>query len=113
MTALNDQAAQIQRTLANVGATNVQLDQLGNEALDEHLLGDLTLFAREAAWQLRSLARQARRRWRQVEESEYPEPLKDWLHRVDVIVANEQLWAPEHSRETEPSDQSGVASVTS
>jgi len=100
MTSLNVQAAQLQRTLANVGATSAQLDQLGSDALDEQLLGDLTLVAREGAWQLRSLARQARRRWRQVSEIDFPDPLTKWLLQVDVIVADDHLWSPDFERTT-------------
>lgn len=111
MIALNAQAAQLQRTLANVGATQEQLEQLGDDALDEHLLGELTLFAREAAWQLRALASQTRRRWLQVAETDYPEPLKNWLNRVDDLVADEQLWAPDHERTIAPADGAGVMGV--
>jgi response regulator RpfG family c-di-GMP phosphodiesterase len=96
MGALNQQAAQLQRTLANVGVSSEQLDQLGHDALDEALLWELTLFACEAAWQLRSLTRQTKRRWRQLVGSEHPEPLKNWLEQADVILANEKFWAPEH-----------------
>jgi HD-GYP domain-containing protein (c-di-GMP phosphodiesterase class II) len=96
--AVNAQAEQLQRTLANVGATAVQLDQLGHEELDEQLRGELTLFAQEAAWQLRSLARHARRRWWQSAESGYPQALANWLQKVDDIVANDQLWAGERDR---------------
>ncbi len=100
-TALNIQAEQLQRSLANVGATSAQLDQLGSAALDKQLLGDLSLFAREAAWQLRFLARQARRCWWHVEERSYSDLLTTWLHRVDVIVANHQLWASDQERMAE------------
>jgi HD-GYP domain-containing protein (c-di-GMP phosphodiesterase class II) len=98
MTSLNDQAAQLQRTLANVGATSVQLDQLGSDTLDEQLLGDLTLVAREGAWQLRSLARQARRRWLLVSKIDLPDALTKWLVQVDGLDADYLLGTPDFEK---------------
>lgn len=86
-----EQALQLERTLANVGISLEQLDQLGGDALDEFLLVELTLLAREAVWQLRALARQTRRRWHSVAEHDYPPELKQWLSQVDTLAAREGL----------------------
>lgn len=111
MLALDDQAAQLQRTLANLGATSIQLDQLGSDALDEQLLGDLSLFAREAAWQLRLLAREAKKRWAHVDKQNYPDVLATWLHQVDETIADRKLWTADHERMTE-TDQFSETSFT-
>lgn len=84
---LTDQTAQLHRTLASVGATPEQLTQLGKEPLDVPLQTELTLFTREAAWQLRTLARQARRRWRAEPGTGFPAALQDWLDRIDAVLS--------------------------
>lgn len=84
---LADQTAQIHRTLASVGATPEQLTQLGKAPLDVPLQTELTLFTREAAWQLRTLARQARRRWRAEPGTNFPAALQEWLDRVDAVLS--------------------------
>lgn len=84
---LADQTAQLHRTLASVGATPEQLTQLGKEPLDAPLQTELTLFTREAAWQLQTLAHQARRRWRAEPGTGFPTALQDWLDRVDAVLS--------------------------
>lgn len=84
---LAGQVAQLRRTLATVGVTPDQLAHLGSEPLDSLLQQELTLIAAEAAWQLRALARQTRRRWRLVQDEHYPDALLQWLEQVDALVA--------------------------
>ncbi|MDD2920519.1 HD domain-containing phosphohydrolase [Rhodoferax sp.] len=88
MLAVAGQADQLYRTLAGVGVAPQQLAQLGSEALEEALQLELTLLAQEAQWQLRTLARQTRRRWRLGAEPDYPDALRAWLDRVDTLVAD-------------------------
>ncbi|MEY4883929.1 MAG: hypothetical protein RIS34_1783 [Pseudomonadota bacterium] len=88
LTRLASHVAQIHRALANVGASPDQLAQLGSDALDSGLLQEMTLLAREAVWQLRTLERQTRRRWRSEPGENYPAPLQTWLNSVDTVVAN-------------------------
>ena len=80
-------AGQLRRALAGVGAVPDQLDQLGPEALDDTVLTELTLLTREASWQLRTMASQARRRWQAQSGETLPEPLGEWLDEVDTVVA--------------------------
>ena len=91
LNALAAQAEQLQRTMATVGIAHEQLAQLGPASQDETLKVELSLLAQEAAWQLRSLARQTRRRWRAGPSGLYPEELKRWLDRVDAMVAEGAL----------------------
>lgn len=79
--------AKLRRSLAGVGAVPDQLAQLGDSVHDEAVRTELTLLTREASWQLRTLGREARRRWREHPEDDYPKPLRDWLHDVDAFVA--------------------------
>lgn len=85
---LGDHVAQIHRALASVGATPEQLALLGSEVIDDHLQLEMSLLAREAAWQLRTLARQTRRRWKMGPGEHFPSALQDWLHAVDTLVTN-------------------------
>ena len=98
LAALTAQSAQLRRTLATVGVAPQQLAQLGGEALDGFLQLELTLLAQEAAWQLRSLARQTRRRWRLEAETRYPDNLQAWLDRADTLVASINAVAPAQLR---------------
>ena len=98
LAAVAAQSAQLRRTLAGVGAAPQQLAQLGGEALDEFLQLELTLLAQEAAWQLRSLARQTRRRWRLEADARYPDTLQEWLNRADTLVASINGAAPAQLR---------------
>ena len=79
-------AGQIRRSLAGVGAVPEQLDQLGDEALDDTVLTELTLLTREAVWQLRTLGRQARRRWQAHQDEPLPSTLAQWLSDVDAVA---------------------------
>ena len=81
------QAVQLHRTLAGVGVTQNQLEQLGKDALDPHLQAELTLLASEAAWQLRALARQVRRQWRSEADDASEQKLHEWLSNVDAAIA--------------------------
>lgn len=89
MAVVAEQAAQLRRTLASVGVAPQQLAQLGNDALvDDFVRSELALLAHEAAWQLRTLARQTRRRWQLEPDGQYPDTLHTWLERVDALVAS-------------------------
>ncbi len=79
-------AGQLRRSLAGVGAVPDQLDQLGKDALDETVLAELTLLTREAAWQLRTLGRQARRRWQAQQDEHLPSTLEQWLSDVEAAA---------------------------
>jgi hypothetical protein len=87
MEAVAVQANQLRRTLATVGVADVQLAQLGPESLDPPLRMELSLLAQEAAWQLRALVRQTKRRWRMGTHTDYPSVLRSWLDRADALVA--------------------------
>ncbi len=84
---LADQASQLSRTLARVGAAPAQLAQLGQDGLDPHLQTELSLLASEAAWQLRALARQVQRHWRSELDPAIETTLQDWLSQVDAAVS--------------------------
>ena len=99
--ALGQQVAQLRRSMAAVGVAPAQLEQLGAVGLDDFLSIELTLIAREAAWQLRALSRHARRRWGNALDTGDPEPQQRWLDRVDQLVAQESA-APGQA------DQAGV-----
>lgn len=86
MAAVLVQASQLRRTLATVGVADLQLAQLGGETLDDALRLELSLLAQEALWQLRTLTRQTKRRWRLGDEPGYPAPLQAWLDRADTLV---------------------------
>ena len=76
-------AIQIRRALAAVGAVPDQLSQLGDAVLDDAVSIELTLLTHEAAWQLRALARQTRRRWRLLASEQFPTELQSWLDDVE------------------------------
>ncbi|MEO7939569.1 MAG: HD domain-containing phosphohydrolase [Burkholderiaceae bacterium] len=80
-------AAKLRRSLAGVGAVPDQLAQLGESVRDEAVRTELTLLTREASWQLRTLGREARRRWREALDDAYPALLRQWLEDVDAFVA--------------------------
>ena len=90
-------ATQMRRVLAGVGAVPEQLDQLGSAALDDNLQTELTLMTQEAIWQLRTLAREARRRWRAQAGEEFPPVFATWLDRVDNLVAEVSGQQPEEA----------------
>lgn len=81
------QAAQLHRMLARSGVAPEQLGQLGNDALHEPLQTDLSLLAREAAWQLGALAREVRRHMGAYSGRQCPAELKAWLTRVAEATA--------------------------
>lgn len=83
---LTNQVAQLRRTLARVGAAPEQLAQLGHEVLDQPLQLELTLLAGEAAWQLRTLARQTRRRLNSEAGMVFFREIQQWLDRVDEVI---------------------------
>jgi HD domain len=84
---LGGHVAQIHRALANVGGAPEQLELLGNEVLGDALQREMTLLTREAGWQLRTLARQTRRRWNAGPGENFPDSLQTWLDNVDTVVA--------------------------
>jgi len=84
---LGSHVAQIHRALANVGAAPDQLALFGTEALDDALQREMTLLTREAGWQLRTLARQTRRRWKAEPGENFPGSLQAWLDGADAVVA--------------------------
>jgi len=87
MALVADHGGKIRRALAGVGAVPDQLAQLGEAAQDEAVLTELTLLTREASWQLRTLGREARRRWRAQADESYPAVLQQWLDRIDALLA--------------------------
>lgn len=82
---VSEHAVKLRRAMAGAGAAPEQLAQLGTDALDESLRAELALLTREACWQLRSLAREARRRWRSQADEVYPAALQAWLDQVDAL----------------------------
>ena len=82
---LGAQLAEIRRGLAKVGAAPDQLAQLGG-ALDDDILVEISLVMREAAWQLRTLARQTRSRWKLQENESYPPALARWITDMQALV---------------------------
>ncbi len=86
MALVADHGARLCRALADVGAVPDQLVQLGPAAKDESVRIELTLLAREASWQLRTLGREARRRWRIGVDEQYPPVLHGWLDQIDALT---------------------------
>lgn len=82
-----DHGLKLRRALAGGGAAPAQLAQLGDDLQDESVQVELALLAREASWQLRTLGREARRRWCNDADAHYPEPMQQWLDRIDAVVA--------------------------
>ncbi len=81
---LREQVDELGRTLAEAGLTPSQLEQLGSAAMEDAMVHrELTLLAREAAWQLHALARQARRRWSAGRDGVFPQEILDWTGRVE------------------------------
>jgi len=87
MVLVADHGTKLRRALAGVGAVPDQLAQLGDAVQDETVQVELTLLVREASWQLRTLGREARRRWRNAADEAYPTPMQLWLDRIDTLVA--------------------------
>ncbi|MEF7616778.1 HD domain-containing phosphohydrolase [Aquincola sp. MAHUQ-54] len=79
------QCAQLRRTLADSGAAPQQLALLAGQPEDGQLQLELSLMAREAAWQLRTLARTTRRRW-QAEADDMPgSSYAGWLRASEAV----------------------------
>lgn len=89
---VQDRCAQVLRNLAGTGASAAQLAQLGAEELDEALRAELALIVREGAWQLRSVVRQARRRFDP--GAALPAWLAGWLDDADALCAQHLSAAP-------------------
>ncbi len=87
LSTVSEHGAKLRRSLAGVGAVPDQLAQLGDGVQDESVQTELTLLIREAGWQLRTLARETRRRWREQPDDVFPDPLRAWLDDVDAFVA--------------------------
>jgi hypothetical protein len=99
---LTRQVAQLQRTLARVGVTPEQLGQLGTDALGIPLQTELTLLAREAAWQLGTLAQQARRHLVSHADNDCPPELKEWVERIARIA--EEISGSSAARQDDDAD---------
>jgi len=84
---LHAQAAQLGRVMAAVGVLPAQLAGIDQSALDMPAQAELSLVTREAAWQLRSLARLARRRWKLAPDETLPDELRQWLNDADAMFA--------------------------
>lgn len=86
MAAIGQQCEQMRRLLADVGASGEQLLMLGDDH-DPELKGELSLLAQEMAWQLRTVRRNASRRWAATAEETPPAALVQWLREVDDCLA--------------------------
>lgn len=86
MAAIGQQCEQMRRLLADVGASGDQLLMLGNDQ-DPELMSELSLITQEMAWQLRTLARNASRRWAPVAGEQLPAALAAWVGEVDACLA--------------------------
>ncbi len=75
----------IRRGLTQAGAGPDQLDQLDG-VLDDDILVEVSLVTREAAWQLRTLARQTRIYWSLESGEDYPQALATWVTAVQELV---------------------------
>ena len=102
------QVAQLQRTLARVGVTPEQLSQLGTDALGIPLQTELTLLAREAAWQLGTLAQETRRHMGSHPGSECPPQLKEWIERIARIAAEISGSSPASQDDDHPAERGGA-----
>lgn len=80
------QCAQVARVLARAGVGGEALAMLARETLDDVARAELALIAHEAVWQLRVVARQARRRIR-ASEAPLPPWMTAWLDKVDRLCA--------------------------
>lgn len=98
-----EHGAKLRRSLAGVGAVPDQLSQLGDSVKDESVQTELTLLTREASWQMRTLARETRRRWREQPDDDFPATLRDWLDDMDAFVAKMAGPKEPDGDESEPS----------
>ena len=102
MALVADHGGKLRRALAGVGAVPDQLALLGEAAHDETVRIELTLLAREASWQLRTLGREARRRWRNGVDEKYPSVLRAWLDQIEALTAKLAEPRPEPAPEDTP-----------
>ena len=100
MAQVTRQVDQMIRNLAEAGLTPAQLDQLGDSTSDTLLSRELSLLAREAVWQLRALARQARRRWGAGNLENYPIELDTWINKTKALSLRVNGRTPESDSET-------------
>ena len=77
------QCQQMRRLLADAGANSEQLAGLGSAEGDDSLHNELSLIARELAWQMRTQAAQVHQRWGVVPGEILPRALKDWIDLVE------------------------------
>lgn len=87
MAAIGRQCEQMRRLLADVGASGDQLQMLGDDDQDPDLMNELSLIAQEMAWQLRTLARNASRRWAPAAGEALPAALAAWVGEVEACLA--------------------------
>lgn len=87
MAAIGRQCEQMRRLLADVGASGDQLQMLGDDDQDPDLMNELSLIAQEMAWQLRTLARNASRRWAPAAGEALPAALAAWVDEVEACLA--------------------------
>lgn len=107
MALVADHGAKLRRALTGVGAVPAQLAVLGDAVQDESVQTELTLLAREASWQLRTLGREARRRWRNEVGASYPMQMQQWLDRIDSVVAS--IAGPQDDESTDPAEPDDAA----
>jgi len=87
LAAVLDHRDQLLRVIAGAGASPPQLAMLGPDAADPEFTAELALIGHEAVWQLRSITREARRRWR-LAGGEVPPPwLQRWIDGTDAFCA--------------------------
>ncbi len=103
MALVADHGGKLRRALAGVGAVPDQLAQLGEAVHDESVRIELTLLTREASWQLRTLGREARRRWRSGVDEIYPSALRSWLDQIEKLTAKLAEPRPEPAPQDAPS----------
>jgi HD-GYP domain-containing protein (c-di-GMP phosphodiesterase class II) len=84
---VTQQMGQLRRSLAEAGLTPTQLEHLGDSALDPLLSRELSLLAREAAWQLRALSRETQRRWKASAQEAMPVLLQAWIDRCELLAS--------------------------
>jgi hypothetical protein len=65
---------------------------------------ELALLAREAGWQLRTLTRQARRRWAASAGEPFPDTLGVWIERAEAVceTCSQPEFAVTSARQPEP-----------